>query len=54
VLCFSVLLCLPAVGREEVAQSAGGGLSLDSKTQPETYPPSPYGDSLLRETVKLP
>jgi len=33
-----------------VAQSAGGGLSLDSKTQPETYPPSPFGDSLQRET----
>ncbi|MEY2985785.1 MAG: hypothetical protein RJB24_14 [Candidatus Parcubacteria bacterium] len=26
---------------EEVARSARGGLSLDSQTQPETYPPSP-------------
>ena len=33
-----------------MARSAGGGLSLDSQTQPEPYPPSPYGDSLLRET----
>ena len=31
----------PCPPLEEVAQSAGGGLSLDSKTQPETYPPSP-------------
>ena len=47
----------PCPPSEEVARSAGGGLSLDSQTQPETYPPSPYGDSLQRETensTKLP
>jgi len=42
----------PCPPSEEVARSAGGGLSLDSQTQPETYPPSPYGDSLLRETER--
>jgi len=31
-----------------VPHRGGGGLSLNSQT--ETYPPSPYGDSLQRET----
>ena len=42
----------PCPPSEEVARSAGGGLSLDSQTQPETYPPSPYGYSLQRETER--
>jgi hypothetical protein len=45
VLRTTVLLCLPAVGREEVAQSAGGGF-----IGHYIIPPSPYGYSLQRET----
>jgi hypothetical protein len=41
----------PACGRQGGGSlQGGGGLNLDSQTQPETYPPSPYGDSLQRET----